>query len=76
MTDQPLLATFEPPPDDAGYISPDFDLPEHPSEDEDMAPPPSKRNKTEPGSSQRTKNSATTFLEDEEEFALRLLGRA
>lgn len=72
-----MLASLElePPSDDDGYVSPEFDLPDLPSEDEDMAPPPSKRNKNEAASfNRRSKNLAS--LEDEEELALRLLGRS
>jgi ATP-dependent RNA helicase DDX10/DBP4 len=69
-----MLASLEPPSDDDGYVSPDFDLPDLPSEDEDMAPPPSKRNKNEAGFNRRSKNLPS--LEDEEELALRLLGRS
>jgi len=69
-----MLASLEPPSDDDGYVSPDFNLPDLPSEDEEMAPPPSKRNKNEAGSNRRSKH--LTNLEDEEELALRLLGRS
>ena len=69
-----MLASLEPLSDDDGYISPDFNLPDLPSEDEDMAPPPSKRNKNKAGFNRRSKN--LTNLEDEEELALRLLGRS
>jgi len=69
-----MLASFEPLSDDDGYVSPDFDLPNLPSEDEDMVPPPSKRNKNEAGFNRHSKN--LTSLEDEEELALRLLGRS
>ena len=68
-----MLAGFEPPSDDDGYVSPDFNLPDLTSEDEDMAPPP-KRSKNEAGFNGRSKN--LTNLEDEEELALRLLGRS
>jgi len=68
---------------DDGYVSPEFDLPsEGESEDGDMAPPPFKRNKFDSNSSSKSKDKgqtnrlSETGLEDEEELALRLLGRA
>lgn len=76
--DEPLGAVFEAPSDDDGYVSPEFDLPDLPSDDEDddMAPPPSKRNKLESKSHGRPASHVLdSGLEDEEELALRLLGR-
>ncbi|KAF9485667.1 DEAD-domain-containing protein [Pholiota conissans] len=73
--EQPVGAVFEAASDDDGYVSPEFDLPDLPSEDEDMAPPPSKRNKFD-SSNKNPKASADVGLDDEEELALRLLGRA
>jgi ATP-dependent RNA helicase DDX10/DBP4 len=67
---------FDAPSDDDGYVSPEFDLPDLPSDDEDMAPPPSKRNKSDSHSNKRTtKALSDAGLDDEEELALRLLGR-
>ncbi|PPQ92191.1 hypothetical protein CVT25_008965 [Psilocybe cyanescens] len=92
-TDKPLGAMVEAPSnDDDGYVSPEFDLPDLPSDEEEqefyMAPPPSKRSKftSESGmgaskdsgtdkNKRPSKNDAETGLEDEEELALRLLGR-
>lgn len=59
------------PSDDDGYISPDFDLPELSSEDEDTFAPPSKRNKT--SYQQQSSLHAENTVEDDEELALRLL---
>ncbi|KAF9564064.1 DEAD-domain-containing protein [Agrocybe pediades] len=76
--DQPVGAVFEGPSDDDGYVSPEFDLPSASSdeEDDDMAPPPSKRNKFDQKSHGRPASHVVdTGLEDEEELALRLLGR-
>ncbi|KAF8964766.1 P-loop containing nucleoside triphosphate hydrolase protein [Flammula alnicola] len=76
MVDQPIGAVFETPSDDDGYVSPEFDLPDLPSEDEDLAPPPSKRNKFDSSSSRRATSTGSDLgLEDDEELALRLLGR-
>ncbi|KAF5325153.1 hypothetical protein D9619_009771 [Psilocybe cf. subviscida] len=74
MNEQPTGAVVEAPLDD-GYVSPEFDLPDLPSdEEEDMAPPPSKRNKLDfKGSKHITHDDD---LDDDEELALRLLGRA
>ncbi|KDR77269.1 hypothetical protein GALMADRAFT_246577 [Galerina marginata CBS 339.88] len=76
--DQPMAtAVIAPPSDDDGYVSPEFDLPDLPSEDEDTAPPPTKRNKLDSNSDRRlTHNLSKSGLEDEEELALRLLGRS
>lgn len=74
-------AVVEGPSDDDGYVSPEFDFPELPSDEEEqefyMAPPPSKRSKIEssPDSRRTSKRFGETGLEDEEELALRLLGR-
>lgn len=63
--------------DDGGYISPEFDLPDLPTdEEEEMAAPPSK--KTKFASSSKPIGIKSTYkgsLDDEEELALRLLGR-
>jgi ATP-dependent RNA helicase DDX10/DBP4 len=63
--------------DDGGYISPEFDLPDLSTDEEEgmMAAPPSK--KTKFGSS-KTENTSTHkyLLDEEEELALRLLGRS
>lgn len=66
--------------DDGGYISPEFELPDLPTdEDEEMAAPPSKKikfgsfsSKPEIKSTHKDKDS----LDEEEELALRLLGRS
>ena len=55
---------LEPTSDEDGYISPDFNLPDH-SEDESEAAPPRKRNKA----SKREPPS----VEEDEELVLRLL---
>ncbi|KDR77266.1 hypothetical protein GALMADRAFT_267416 [Galerina marginata CBS 339.88] len=75
MNDQPMaIAVIAPPSDDDGHVSSEFDLP---SEDEDMAPPPTKRNKLDSNSArQPTNHLLETGLEDGEELALLLLGRA
>ena len=67
-------ATFEAPSEDDGYVSPEFDLPDLPTdEEEEMAAPPSKRTKF--GSVSSKPVIKFTALDDEEELALRLLGR-
>ncbi|KAF8909649.1 P-loop containing nucleoside triphosphate hydrolase protein [Gymnopilus junonius] len=85
MVDQPMtgIAVVEPPSDDDGYVSPEFDLPSEDDDDDgDMAPPPSKRNKFDSHTSTSSRNKRSTNhlsdtrLDDEEELALRLLGRA
>ena len=63
--------------DDGGYISPEFDLPDvvATDEEEEMAAPPSKKIKF--GSSKtENKSSHKYLLDEEEELALRLLGRS
>ena len=64
--------------DDGGYISPEFDLPDLPTdEEEEMAAPPSKKSKFASFSSKPIgiKSTYKDSLDDEEELALRLLGR-
>ncbi|KAG6857518.1 hypothetical protein H0H87_002143 [Tephrocybe sp. NHM501043] len=63
--------------DDDGYVSPEFDLSDVPSdEDEDMAPPPWKRNKfSDRSSGVRDVRMQGNTIEDDEELALRLLRR-
>jgi ATP-dependent RNA helicase DDX10/DBP4 len=56
------------PPDEDGYISPEFDLPSKDDAQDTLSPPPLKRSKR----SASTKPDADD-LEDEEELALRLL---
>lgn len=70
-------ATFETPSDDDGHISPEFDLPEVPmDEGEELAAPPSKKIKFGPVSSNSViKSTQNDALAQEEELALRLLGR-
>ena len=62
--------------DDGGYISPEFDLPDVATdEEEEMKAPPSKKIKF--GSSKTENKSSHKYLHDEEEeLALRLLGRS
>ncbi len=70
-------AVVAPPSDDDGYLSPEFDLPEPSSEDEEhwqTAPPPPKRSKTSNTKSQRHP-SPLDDLEADEELALQLLRR-
>jgi ATP-dependent RNA helicase DDX10/DBP4 len=65
--------------DDGGYISPEFDLPDLPTDDEEeMAAPPSKKTKFGSSFSSKTENKSTDkyLLDEEEELALRLLGRS
>jgi ATP-dependent RNA helicase DDX10/DBP4 len=78
MTMQSGAATLKAQSDDDGYISPEFDLPDLPTdEEEEMAAPPSKKTKFASFSS---KSSGIKFthkdsLDEEEELALRLLSR-
>jgi len=65
-------ATFQAPSDDEGYVSPEFDLPT--DEEEEMAAPPSK--KTKSGSAPVNRSTQKNPLDEEEELALRLLGRS
>ncbi|KAF8803387.1 hypothetical protein BYT27DRAFT_7260127 [Phlegmacium glaucopus] len=70
-----LGTTFQAPPDSDGYVSSDFDLPT--DEEKDMAALPSK--KTRFGSVSSTpliKSTQKNALDEEEELALRLLGRS
>ncbi|CAA7266168.1 unnamed protein product [Cyclocybe aegerita] len=80
MTEPQAFAELDPVSEDDGYVSPEFDLPDLPSgEDEDTPPHPSKRAKFgHPQSSKDRKHGIDidTGLEDEEELALRLLGRS
>ena len=69
--------TFEAPTEDDGYVSPEFDLPDLATDEEEeemMAAPPSKKTKftSQPVIKSAHKNS----FEEEEELALRLLGRS
>lgn len=74
MNEQPTGAVVEAPLDD-GYVSPEFDLPDLPSDEEEgMALPPSKRNKFDFKGSKHIAHDDD--LDDDEELALRLLGRA
>ncbi|KAJ6481779.1 ATP-dependent RNA helicase dbp-4 [Mycena sanguinolenta] len=59
--------------DDDGYVEPEFDLPPSDSDDEreTWAPPPAKRNKT----AHTHTDPGPRTVEDDEELALRLLGR-
>lgn len=67
-------ALFEAASDDDGYVSPEFDLPEQASdEDEFDTPPPSKRGKFNPKAV--SPQPSNPGLDDEEELALRLLGK-
>ena len=76
MTMPSGAATLEAQSDDDGYISPEFDLPDLPTdEDEEMAAPPSKKTKSFSSKSIRTKSTYKDSLDEEEELALRLLGR-
>ena len=78
MTMQSETATFEAPSDDDGYVSPEFDLPDLSSEEEEeMAGPPSKKVKFSSSSSKSIiKATQKNVLDEEEELALRLLGRS
>jgi ATP-dependent RNA helicase DDX10/DBP4 len=72
-------ATFEAPSDDdSGYISPEFDLPDLPTDEEEEAmAPPSKKTKFGSFSSKpMVKSTQNNPLDEEEELALRLLGRS
>ena len=66
--------------DDGGYISPEFDLPDLPTDEEEaMVPPPSKKTKFGSFSSKSKVENKSTHkdsLDEEEELALRLLGRS
>lgn len=65
--------------DDGGYISPEFDLPDLATdEEEEMAVPPSKKTKFGSFSSKPIgiKSTYKDSLDEEEELALRLLGRS
>lgn len=66
---------MEAPSDDGGYISPEFDLPDLATdEEEEMTVPPSK--KTKFSSEPVMKSTHKSPLDEEEELALRLLGRS
>ena len=71
-------AILEAQSDDDGYVSPEFDLPDLPTdEEEEMVAPPSKKTKfgsvsSKPGIKPTHKGS----FDEEEELALRLLGRS
>ena len=69
--------TFEAPSEDDGYVSPEFDLPDLATDEEEemMAAPPSKKTKF---TSQPViaKSAHKNSFEEEEELALRLLGRS
>ena len=63
---------------DDGHISPEFDLPDLPSDQEENdLPPPSKRSKTSASTSTMSTRQPTVndTLEEDEEMALRLLRR-
>ena len=76
MTMPSGAATLEAQSDDDGYISPEFDLPDLPTdEEEEMAAPPSKKTKSFLSKSIGTKSTYKDSLDEEEELALRLLGR-
>ena len=78
MTMSSGAATLEAQSDDDGYISPEFDLPDLPTdEEEETAAPPSKKTKFASFSSKSigTKSTYKDSLDEEEELALRLLGR-
>ena len=78
MTMPSGAATLEAQSDDDGYISPEFDLPDLATDEEDMAAPPSKKTKFGSSSSKPvvTKSTYKDSLDEEEELALRLLGRS
>ena len=80
MTTQSGTAVLDAQSNDDGYISPEFDLPDlrQSDEEEEMAPPPSKRTKFDSFSSKLIGNKSTykDSLDEEEELALRLLGRS
>ena len=78
MTMQSGAATLEAQSDDDGYISPKFDLPDLPTDDEEVAAPPSKKIKFGSFSSKPIgiKSMYKDSLDEEEELALRLLGRS
>lgn len=70
-------AVVAPPSDDDGYVSPEFNLPDPSSEDEEhwqTAPPPPKRSKISNPKSERYP-SPLDDLEADEELALQLLRR-
>ena len=70
-------ATVEAPSDDSGYISPEFDLPDLPTDEEEEAmAPPSKKTRFGSFSGKPVVKSAQNNPLDEEELALRLLGRS
>lgn len=61
---------------DDGHISPEFDLPDLPSdEEENDLPPPSKRSKTSTSTVYTRRPTVNDTLEEDEEMALRLLRR-
>jgi ATP-dependent RNA helicase DDX10/DBP4 len=73
------VATLGAQSDDGGYISPEFDLPDLPTDEEEemAAAPPSKKTKFGSFSSKPGNKSAHKYLlDEEEELALRLLGRS
>ena len=61
---------------DDGHISPEFDLPDLPSDQEENdLPPPSKRSKTSTSTMSTRRPTMNDTLEEDEEMALRLLRR-
>lgn len=61
--------------DDDGYISPEFDLPDIPSGEEEEDMPPPKRNKLSSQIKDTRRSRNGNDFEDDEELALRLLRR-
>ncbi|TFK67648.1 ATP-dependent RNA helicase dbp-4 [Pluteus cervinus] len=74
---EPNTAMLDTLPEDDGYTSPEFNLPDLPSDEEESPPPARKRNKTK----YRTPNDNLSFstqpttMEDDEALALKLLRR-
>jgi ATP-dependent RNA helicase DDX10/DBP4 len=66
-----VRAIIAPLSDDDGYVSPDFDLPDLPSNEEEDNAPPSKRSKI--WNQHKESFSAENTIEDDEELALQLL---
>ena len=68
---------LEAPSDDDGYASPEFDPPGLPADEEEMTAPPTKKTKFGSFFSQPLiKSTQKNSLDEEEELALRLLGRS
>lgn len=74
----PSGATLEAQSDEGGYISPEFDLPDLQTDEEEMAAAPRSKKTKFSSFSSKPENKFThkDSLDEEEELALRLLGRS